>query len=69
MKAYNRILFILLLGCSAIPVWAEEVVSSSSSSSSALSEVHEPKTTKVVMHTALGDIAMLLEVERAPIDA
>jgi len=67
MKTFSRILVALSLVCIAMHVLAEDVTSGTSSSSSASSEVHEPKTTKVVMHTALGDIAMLLEVERAPI--
>ena len=69
MRTFCRIL-LLLSACLTMCVRAQDApATSSSSSSSAASETHEPKTTKVVMHTALGDIELKIEVERAPITA
>lgn len=76
MNTWHRILLVLSLGLLAIPAFAQDVPASSSSSSlssssssSASSEVHVAKTVNVIMHTALGDIELAIEVERAPITA
>lgn len=63
----NRVLVALVLMMPMLcgMTFADESASSSSSSS----EAHVPKTVDVVLHTALGDIVMQIEVERAPITA
>ena len=69
MKPFISTLFIFLLNCFAMGALAEDASSSSSSESSTTSEARVYKTTDVVLHTALGDIKMQIEVERAPITA
>jgi len=56
----------------ANPLHAQEASTQSSSAGSSAessTEVHVPRTEKVVIHTGFGDITIRVEVERAPITA
>ena len=67
MRSFCRVL-LLLSGWLMMCAQAQDASATSSSSTSSVSSgAHEPRTTKVIMHTAMGDIVLKIEVERAPI--
>ena len=65
MKHLNYLLVVLAFATAAAT--AQQATSSDSAEAPAV--VHEPATVKVTMHTALGDMLLAIETERAPVSA